>query len=69
MHSARKDVQNVEEIFGKFGFWGLCRIVENHDLPTGSLNQMLDEVKAESSKSVFVGNHNSKLFSLQRSFQ
>jgi hypothetical protein len=36
--------------------------VENHDPATGSLNNSLDKVESKSCQSVFVGNHNFKLF-------
>lgn len=69
MQSAGEDVKDIEQIFGKFFFWRVCRLVENHEFSTSSFDKMFNEVNSESCQSVSVGNHKFDAISSQRSFQ
>ncbi len=59
VESGREYCDNGEEVSGELGFEGCFLLIENHDLPIGVLrDDPFDEVKTESTESVFVGNHN-----------
>ena len=64
-----EDVNDGEKICGKFRFGAAFRLAENQDLSTVETDQVLNEFKPESGKSVSTGNNNRELISAHKSLQ
>ena len=69
MESARESIEDGENILGKFGLGACVLVIENHDASSVLVCKPFDEFESEPCEPVAVGNHNTELISLVKSFQ
>ena len=69
MESARESIEDGENILGKFGLGACVLVIENQDASSVLVCKPFDEFVSEPCDPVAVGNHNTELISLVKSFQ
>jgi hypothetical protein len=70
VETGRENGNDGEEVVEEFLLGGCLWLMENHDLPMGVLrDEFLEQVKTESTQSIFVGNHNFSEMTLDRGVQ
>ena len=69
MESARESIEDGENILGKFGLGVCVLVIENQDASSVLVCKPFDEFESEPCEPVAVGNHNTELISLVKSFQ
>ena len=69
MESARESIEDGENILGKFGLGVCVPVIENQDASSVLVCKPFDEFESEPREPVAVGNHNTELISLVKSFQ
>lgn len=69
VYAAGEDSEDAEKILGKLGSGAVYSLVENHDVSTVLFDRIAHEVKPESGKTVFVGNHKRELITCEKSVQ
>ena len=69
MESARESIEDGENILGKFGLGACVPVIENQDASSVLVCKPFNEFESEPREPVAVGNHNTELISLVKSFQ
>ena len=69
MESARESIEDGENILGEFGLGACVPVIENQDASSVLVCKPFDEFESEPREPVAVGNHNTELISLVKSFQ
>ena len=69
MEAARESIEDGENILGEFGLGACVLVIENQDASSVLVCKPFDEFESGPCEPVAVGNHNTELISLVKSFQ